>query len=236
MNLSCVIIDDEPYAAGLLDVLIKDHTEWEVTALCSNAFQAMKFLGENAPDFLFLDINLPQLNGMELAELLPKNTKIVFSTAYSEYAASSYTFETIDYLLKPVTLKRFLSCKNKVEQYFNKYKKNDSQILGIASDFFFIKSGKTLKKVLLTDIKYFEGEREYVRVVLTNEEFLIYKRLRDIEEQLQMPFIRVHNSYIVNLRELTKIQDNHVFIDNFQIPITEKFREKFMSAIKQRIF
>jgi two-component system LytT family response regulator len=236
MNLSCVIIDDEPNAIGLLDILIKEHTEWQVAAKCPNAFQALAYLGENRPDFIFLDINMPQLSGMELAELLPPDTKIVFSTAYAEHAVNSYKFETIDYLLKPVTVKRFLSCRQKIELYFNTHEKNRTAVFGDASDFLFIKSGKTLKKISMATILYFEAESEYVRLVTREEQFLIYRRLKEVEEKLPAPFIRVHNSFIVNLRELSKIQDNHVFIGNIQIPITEKFREKFMTAVKQRTF
>jgi two-component system, LytTR family, response regulator len=103
-------------------------------------------------------------------------------------------------------------------------------------NYFFIKSGRIFRKILLKDILYFEGEKEYIRLVTGNEELLIYRRLKDIEAQLSGPFIRVHNSYIINSIQLKKIQNNHVFIREKQIPISEKFRQKFMSLIKQRSF
>src|SRR5580700_8341843 len=120
MNLSCIIIDDEPDAVDLVDLLIKQSTNWVLKAKCYDALEALVFLKKNPVDFIFLDINMPKLTGMELATLLPPRTKIVFTTAYSEYAVESYAFETIDYLLKPITLKRFLASVQKIEQHFLK--------------------------------------------------------------------------------------------------------------------
>ncbi|XHR95087.1 LytR/AlgR family response regulator transcription factor [Mucilaginibacter sp. UC70_90] len=120
MNLSCIIIDDEPNAVNLLEILVQQSTQWQLKAKCYNALEALAFLKTNKVDFIFLDINMPQLTGMELAGLLPPQTKIVFTTAYSEYAAESYTYQTIDYLLKPITLKRFLAAMQKIEGYFGK--------------------------------------------------------------------------------------------------------------------
>src|SRR5476651_2150836 len=121
MNVSCIIIDDEPDAVDLLELLIKQSTQWQLKAKCYNALEALAFLKINQVDFIFLDINMPQLSGMELAALVPSRTRIVFTTAYSEYAAESYMFNTIDYLLKPITLKRFLSSVQKIEAYFSSH-------------------------------------------------------------------------------------------------------------------
>jgi two-component system LytT family response regulator len=236
MSLSCIIIDDEPNAVNLLEILITQNTKWNLLTKCYNALEAMAFLKDNQPDFVFLDINMPQLSGMELASLLSKDIKIVFTTAYSEYAAESYTFQTIDYLLKPITLKRFLAAMQKIESYFTNPETSAKTAAAISDDYFFVKSGKVLRKILLAEIQYFEGEKEYVRLVTPAEQILIYRRLKDIEEQLQPPFVRVHNSYIVNTKQINKIQDNHIYISDKQIPISEKFKDGFMQVIQQRIF
>jgi two-component system LytT family response regulator len=236
MNLSCIIVDDEPNAVNLLEILIHQNTKWQLLAKCYDALEAMSFLKDNKPDFVFLDINMPQLTGMELAGLLSKDTKIVFTTAYSEYAAESYTFQTIDYLLKPITLKRFLAAMQKIESYFTGHDVNDKPLHSAGAAYFFVKSGKELRKILFEDIQYFEGEKEYVRLVTTTGQLLIYRRLKDIDEQLSSPFVRVHNSYIVNTKQLNKIQDNHIFIADKRIPISEKFKDRFMAVIQQRIF
>ena len=236
MNLSCIIIDDEPDAVDLVELLIKQSTTWVLKAKCYNALEALAFLKMNQVDFIFLDINMPKLTGMELATLLPPQTKIVFTTAYSEYAVESYGFQTIDYLLKPITLKRFLSSVQKIEQYFLKHEPEQLLNTEQEQEFFFVKSGKTLRKIVLKNIQYFEGEKDYVRLVTDREQLLIYRRLKDIEEQLNSPFIRVHNSYIINYEQLSKIEDNHIYIADKQIPVSEKFRGRFMEVINKNKF
>ena len=236
MNLSCIIIDDEPNAVNLLEMLIHQTTPWQLMAKCYDALEAIAFLKKNTVDFIFLDINMPKLSGMELAVLLPKETRIVFTTAYSEYAAESYSFHTIDYLLKPITLNRFLSSTQKIEAHFNNHHAGDLPPSKPEKEYFFVKSGKTLSKIRMEDILYFEGEKEYVRLVTTAERLLIYRRLKDINEQLTLPFIRVHNSYIVNTKQISKIQDNHIHIGGKQIPLSEKFKADFMALIQQRLF
>ena len=236
MNLSCIIIDDEPDAVNLLALLIKQSTQWQLKAKCYDALEALAFLSKNHADFIFLDINMPQLTGMELATLLSPQTKIVFTTAYSEYAVDSYAFRTIDYLLKPITLKRFLSAIQKIEQYFSNREMEKPLDVISGNDYFFVKSGKMIRKISLKDILYFEGERDYVRLVTLQEQLLIYRRLKDIEEQLTQPFVRIHNSYIINSEQLVKIEDNHVFIGEKHIPVSEKFRNDFMRVIDKRKF
>jgi len=236
MNLSCIIIDDEPDAIDLLELLMKQCTTWTLKAKCYDALEALAFLKKNQVDFIFLDINMPQLTGMELAAILPSQTKIVFTTAYSEYAMESYTFQTIDYLLKPITLKRFLASVQKIEQYFENHHPEYLPNVEPAREFFFIKSGKTLKKIILREIQYFEGEKDYVRLITAQEQLLIYRRLKDIEAQLHSPFVRVHNSYIVNYEQIGKIEDNHIYIADKKIPVSDKFRDAFMEMINKKKF
>jgi two-component system, LytTR family, response regulator len=244
MNPRCLIVDDEPNAVNLLGMFIQQNTGWEITGKCYDAREALAFLKTHPIDLVFLDINMPHLTGMEMAALLPPTTGIVFTTAYSEYAADSYGFHTIDYLLKPITLKRFYAAMQKIESWLARPENENTGAIqppptagGHSEDeYFFIKSGRMLHKVLLKDILYFEGEKEYARLVTPVQKLLIYRRLKDIEEQLSASFARVHNSYIVNIARLDSIRDNHVFIGSKQIPISEKFREAFMNRIKERVF
>ena len=236
MNLTCIIIDDEPDAVDLVELLIRQSTTWTLKAKCYDALEALTFLKVNQVDFIFLDINMPKLTGMELATLLPPRTKIVFTTAYSEYAVESYSFQTIDYLLKPITLKRFLASVEKIEQHFLKPVPENLPSVEHRPEFVFVKSGKTLRKILLKEVLYFEGEKDYVRLATSQEQVLIYRRLKDMEEQLTSPFIRVHNSYIINYEQLSKIEDNHIYIGDKRIPVSEKFRERFMNVINKNKF
>jgi len=241
MSLRCIIVDDEPNAVNLLEMFIRQNTGWELLAKCYDAMEALAFLKTNPVDLIFLDINMPQLTGMDLAGLLPPDTRIVFTTAYSEYAADSYAFHTIDYLLKPITLKRFYTALQKIDAHFSVRRDPDTTTARMAptlppEEYFFVKSGRDLQKVLLKDILYFEGEKEYARLVTAGNKLLIYRRLKDIEEQLFPRFVRVHNSYIVNIAQLDSIRDNHIFIGGRQIPISEKFKDIFMNIIRQRVF
>lgn len=235
MNFRCLIVDDEPNAVNLLEMLIRQNTPWDIQGKCYDAREALNFLKTHPVDLIFLDINMPHLSGMEMAALLPPSTALVFTTAYSEYAADSYGFHTIDYLLKPITLKRFYAAMAKIDTHFAKPETN-AEPAPAEDEYFFIKSGRMLHKVLLRDILYFEGEKEYARLVTPTQKLLIYRRLKDIEEQLSSSFARIHNSYIINIARLDSIRDNHVFIGAKQIPISEKFRESFMNRIKQRVF
>ncbi|GAA3961173.1 LytR/AlgR family response regulator transcription factor [Mucilaginibacter dorajii] len=236
MNLNCIIIDDEPDAVDLLELLIRQSTTWTLKAKCYDALEALSFLKTNRVDFIFLDINMPRLTGMELAALLPAHTKIIFTTAYSEYAFESYGFQTIDYLLKPITLKRFLAAVQKIEKYFLKPEQGQTPHTDHGQECFFVKSGKVIRKIILKDILYFEGEKDYVSLVTGDEKLLIYRRLKDIEAQLALPFIRVHNSYIINYEQLNKIEENHIYIGDKRIPVSEKFRDGFMEIINKKKF
>jgi len=230
-----MIVDDEPNAVNLLEVLIGQTTGWQLSAKCLNALDAISFLKNNQVDLVFLDIEMPLLSGMELAGLLPGNTAIVFTTAYREHAAESYSFNTIDYLLKPITLRRFIASTKKIESYFQNLlpveKKRSEE-----DAYFFVKTGTALRKILLDEILYFESQKEYVKIATSQFEVLTYRRLKDIEAQLKHPFIRVHNSFIVNIRQLTKIQASEIYIGERQIPISDKFKDELMAIIQKRTF
>jgi len=236
MNLRCIIVDDEPNAVNLLEVLIGQTTGWQLLAKCLNALEAISFLKSNDVDLVFLDIEMPFLSGIELAGLLSADTAIVFTTAYKEHAAESYSYNTIDYLLKPITLKRFIASTKKIENYFQNLLPAERKDMEDEDGYFFVKTGTELRKILLAEILYFESQKEYVKIVTSKFEILTYRRLKDIEAQLKPPFTRVHNSFIVNIRQLNKIQASSIYIGGKQIPISDKFRDELMAIIQKRTF
>jgi two-component system LytT family response regulator len=259
--LRCLIVDDEPNAVNLLELLIAEATDWVVADRCYNGLEVLRSLKTNPVDFVFLDINMPQLSGMELAALLPPEIKVVFTTAYSEYAAESYLCNALDYMLKPITLKRFVAAQQKIESYFGKesgavqYGVRAQPAPGDAGmntgadldadntraggkpqqDYIYVKVGRGHQKVLLHDLLYVEGDREYVKLVTAGNTFLVYRRLKSVEEQLQPPFIRVHNSYIVNLDHMEKYLDNHIVIGDRKIPVSDKYRPQFMAVMNNKL-
>lgn len=243
--LRCIIVDDEPNAINLLDLLISEATDWQVVARCYNGLEALQASKIHKADLIFLDVNMPLLNGIELASLLPSEIKIVFTTAYTEYAAESYLLDSLDYILKPVTLKRFLATQQKIERWFSntgnqidhKIELQETSLINAESvAYLFVKTGKSLQKILLENILYIEGEKEYIRLVTTQEELLVYRRLKEVEQQLNYPFIRVHNSYIVNLEKMDKFLDNHILINGRKIPVSNKYRVPFMAHLNNKLF
>ncbi|WP_431216139.1 LytR/AlgR family response regulator transcription factor [Puia sp. P3] len=161
---------------------------------------------------------------------------IVFTTAHSEYAAESYTYNAVDYLLKPITLRRFLAAVEKIENHFGTPALKTQKVDGPHDGWFFVKSGTEHRRIHLDDILYFESRKEYVRVVTDAFEILTYRRLKDVEAQLPESFIRIHQSYIVNMRRMTTLRDNHIHIGETRIPIGDKFRESLMEIIRSRTF
>ena len=247
--LKCIIVDDEPNAISLLDLLIRETTDWQVVARCYNGLEALHEVKTKSADLIFLDINMPQLTGMELVALLPSDIKIVFTTAYSEYAAESYLHNALDYVLKPITMGRFLAAKHKIEAWFAnallqksnpaQQKTEQSGVIAehsTATDHLFVKTGKSHQKILINEILYISGEKEYIKLVTIREELLVYKRMKEVEQQLSYPFIRVHNSYIVNLEKMDKFIDNHVQIAGLRIPVSDKYRAQFMLYLNPKLF
>ena len=232
-----MIVDDEPSAVNLLEVLVGQTTGWQLMAKCLNALDAISFLKNNQVDLVFLDVEMPLLSGMELAGLLPADTAIVFTTAYREHAAESYFFNTIDYLLKPITLRRFIASTKKIESYFlNRVAAAPVPAESTEGEYFFVKTGTALRRILLAEILYFESQKEYVKIATSKFEVLTYRRLKDIEAQLKSPFVRVHNSFIVNIRQLTRIQAGLVYFGEKQIPVSDKFKDELMAIIQKKTF
>ena len=236
MNLNCIIIDDEPNAVNLLEILIGQNTKWQLLAKCYDALEAIAFLKENKPDFIFLDINMPQLSGMELAGLLSKDTKIVFTTAYSEYALDSFEYHVVDYLLKPITFKRFMQAINKLQSFMQSESNGGEFVETTATqDYLFVKSGKQVHKIEYTDIYYLEALKEYIAIHTSKEKILVYRRMKDVAESLPPKFVRIHNSYIVNIQHIKNIDSNMVLIHGQKLPVSNSYRELFQQRINARM-
>jgi len=233
MSISCIIVDDEPYAGNLLEEYIQQIPYLQLEKKCLTALEALNFLQSNTVDLIFLDINLPQLTGMQLAHILAPNQKVIFTTAYTSYAVESYTINAIDYLLKPITFERFIKAVEKLQQKPSNgsttslHKKTEGS--------FFIKSGKAMIKVSASDIFYVEGLKDYVIFQLEKEKHIVYKKMKELEEILKPDFMRVHHSFIVNVNHIKKIEDNQIYILDQRISISEKYRDAFISFIRNKL-
>ncbi|WP_297332948.1 LytTR family DNA-binding domain-containing protein [Flavobacterium sp.] len=235
MKINTVIIDDEPLAIDIIKKYCESINDIELIATFTNPIEAMKFINSNRVDLLFLDIEMPILTGLEFIETLNTKPSLIFTTAYPQFAIDAFEFDAVDYLVKPVSYKRFLKAVNKLN-------KNTSEILPseqaidykIPSRFIFVKSDYESVKIVIEDIKYIEGLKDYLKIHLTNNRYVLtLSNFKNLMEKLpDNLFIRVHNSFVVNLKYVEVIQRNKIIIDNQRIPISGTYKNKFFEKIK----
>ena len=193
--------------------------------------EALEFLQGQEVDLIFLDINMPMLTGMQLAKLLPKRQRVIFTTAYTDYAVESYNVNAVDYLLKPITFERFITAVEKVSSMM----KQMLDVNSLETGNFFVKVGKSMVKINYSNIYYIEGLKDYVVFRLEKEKHIVYKRMKELQENLPANFARVHQSFIVNMDHIKKIEDNHIHMLDKEISISGKFRDGFMQLIKNKL-
>lgn len=234
-TISCLIVDDEPNAVKLLEDHIQKVPFLQLKQKCFDAFEAISFLQKERVDIIFLDINMPEMSGMELAAVLPKDQGIIFTSAYSSYALEGYEYNAVDYLLKPITIKRFLQAVYKARRYFPAVATEADPGGSLQADYMFIKTGKQIVKIEYQKVLYFEAVKEYVNIVSTEGKNLVYKRMKQLELQLPVSFIRIHNSYIINLDRLEKIADNYAIIGQAKLPVSASYREQLLSLVEKKL-
>jgi len=233
MRIKCLSIDDEPLALQQIGAYIEKTPFLEPVALCLSAFEALKYLENNEVDLMFVDINMPDLNGMDFVKSLTKKPQVIFTTAYSAYAMEGFQVDAIDYILKPISYAVFLKAANKAKTWFELNHK-PAETIQTTADCIFVKSEYKLIRILLSEIKYIESSNEYIQIHLTNEDpITTLIRLKVIEEQLPKDkFMRVHRSFIVNLDKVKMIERNRIVFDhNIYIPVGDQYKEGFQAFI-----
>jgi DNA-binding LytR/AlgR family response regulator len=228
MTINCAIIDDEPLAAGLLESYAKKTPYLELRGVFNSAIQAMKVLRENPVQLLFLDIQMPELSGVEFAKILPRETKVIFTTAFPQYAIEGYKVSALDYLLKPISYEDFLKSTDKALEWFVTTLKQDTCM---RDRFMFVKSDYKLQRVCLDDILYIEGLKDYVRFYLKNgERVMSLMSMKKLDEYLPKPeFLRTHRSYIVHMTETQMVDRFRIVFDDVYIPISDNYKEEVES-------
>ncbi len=228
--LRCMIIDDEPPAIRLLEKFISKVGFIDLVASSSNPVEALQMLGKEDIDVVFLDIQMPVIDGLQLSKIIDKSTKIIFTTAYSEYALQSYDVDAVDYLLKPFSFERFYQAVIKVKGRDKKAEASDA-----SPNFVFIKTdGKNnLEKVVVEDISYVESLRNYVAVHQDGRHLITYSTLKSFEENLPSSlFVKIHKSYLVALRHISKTTSISVVIGDKELPIGNTYKEEFFRRLE----
>ncbi len=234
MKISCIAIDDEPLAVKKISAYIQKTPFLELVAECRSAFEAMEIINNRTIQLIFIDINMPDLSGLEFVKSLTDKPYIVFTTAYSEYAVEGFQVDATDYLLKPVTYASFLKAANKVKNLIDLNTNSQKESIRATASHLFVKSDYKLIRIELDDIKYIESQHEYIKIHLSNSTPVMTQlSMKSIEEQLPTDrFMRVHRSFIVSLKKISVIERNRIVFDGkVYIPVSDQYKEKFQAYI-----
>ncbi|WP_075590215.1 LytR/AlgR family response regulator transcription factor [Labilibacter marinus] len=234
--ISCIAIDDEPLALKQMAAYVEKTPYLNLVESFSSALKALEFLQDNTVDLMFVDINMPDLSGIEFVESLSNPAKVIFTTAYREYAFEGFKVDAADYLVKPIGYADFLKSVDKTrERYFSDNKvvetiENNEQYL-------FIKSEYKIVRINYNDIQYIEGMRDYVRIHLLNQKpVMALMSIKKMQEHLPTAdFMRVHRSYIVNLTKVTTIERSRIiFDDKVYVPVSDQYKEEFQQFLDEK--
>jgi len=246
--IRCIAVDDEAYASEILATYIKRVPFLELVGTFTNPFEALTMIQEDKVDLVFLDIQMPELTGLQFLKICGNKCKVILTTAYPEYALEGFDLDVIDYLLKPIPFDRFYQAVGKAQALLEPVtnhnsaaqeagKKGETISPKAAADYMFIKGESKNKflKVNYEDILYIEGLKNYISVYTAEQRLVTYQSLRDLETQLPAPpFYRVHKSYIVALDKIRMVDGNTIYIAEQSIPIGETYRDEFFKLIRDK--
>ena len=229
-TISCIVVDDEPLAVQLMEAYVHKTPFLELKNSFTSASAAFSYLQENPVDLLFCDIQMPNLSGMELSKMIPQNTRIVFTTAFSNYALEGFKVNALDYLLKPIAYNDFLEAAQRAKDYFDM--SGNVQTKAIKS--IFVKSEYKLQQIELDKILYIEGLKDYVKIYQEGTEapVLSLMRLKALEDQLPADkFVRVHKSFIVQKSKIEAIDRSHLIIGKERIPVGDTYQDSLYASL-----
>lgn len=215
--ISCIIIDDEPLAVSLLESYTAECPLTTLKGKFTNPFDALQFLENNKTDLIFLDVQMPELTGIQFMKILNSKSDFILTTAYPDYAVNAFDMNVVDYLLKPISFERFTRAVNKAREKL--FAQTAAQKTDQPVDYLLVKSDYKQVKVHFDDIRYLEGLRDYVAIHTRQQKLLTLQSLKSFEESLPRNFIRVHKSYIVNTDEISSIRNNMLSLNKKDIPI-----------------
>lgn len=237
-KIRCLIVDDEPLALDLIEDYVLKTPFLELVNKFSSPFQAIDALQNEKIDLIFLDIQMPGLSGIDFSKLLQNGPKIIFTTAYSQYALEGFKVDALDYLVKPINYQEFLKASNKALTWFSLIEQNsESKSVEPSITSIFVKSEYKLLKVELSDILYIEGLKDYVKIYLKEQSkpILSLMSLKTLEEKLSPEqFMRVHRSFIVNLSQISRIERNRIVFGSVYIPIADSYKEPFQEFLNKK--
>ena len=236
MTLKCIIVDDEPRAIDVLKEYTEQLSSLNLLATFRNSVEAFDFVKQNQVDVVFLDINMPNLSGIQFIKSLTRKPAIVLTTAYSEYAIESYQLDVLDYLLKPIEFDRFIKCVNRLFDKLNPLNTENKVPIetpkSTSKEYIFVKNGTKIERIELNDILYLEGSGNYVIYHTVNGKIMTLSTMGDSLETLpNHDFIRIHRSYIINWNKVKSVENNHVHIGDVKLSISISHKKAFFDRL-----
>lgn len=234
-KINCLIVDDEPLALGLVEGYVQRTPFLELKGKCLSALEALNILNSEKIDLIFLDIQMPDMSGIDLSKTLSHGTRVIFTTAFKDYAFEGFKVNAIDYLLKPFNYTEFLRAANKAAEYLNMdlSKKN----LVYTDNFIFVKSEYKQLKINLEEVYYFEGLKDYIKIWVSSQTkpILTLMSLKTIEQELpEDRFMRVHRSFIIALDKIESVERSQIIINKERITIAEQYKPKFQAFVEAK--
>ncbi|MFZ4931480.1 LytR/AlgR family response regulator transcription factor [Chryseobacterium sp. Mn2064] len=223
-KIKCIIVDDEPLALSLLEHYVEKIPFLELVFSTENPIEALEYIQNNDSDLIFLDIQMPDLTGINFMKIVGVKQKYILTTAYSEYALEGYEHNVIDYLLKPISFERFQKSALKAKERFSFQEEENTH--------FFVKSSGQQHRIDFNDILYIESIKDYVNIRTVAEEYIVLDTLKSMENQLSEQFVRIHKSFIVNLDKIKSIGTKKVILPEHEIPIGESYRANLLGRLK----
>ncbi|SIT93899.1 LytR/AlgR family response regulator transcription factor [Pontibacter indicus] len=240
MKLRCLIVDDEPLALDVLETFVERLDNLELVCRCNNAVEAYNCLQTEHIDLMFLDIQMPKLTGIDFLKSLPNPPRVIFTTAYRDYALDSYELNAVDYLLKPIAFDRFLKAVAKVTPAEPKGIASPATVAAAQSEpdykdaFIYLKADKKMVKVMLADILYIESLKDYIRVKTDTKEIISYQKISFLEEKLPTDkFLRIHRSFIISLDKVQAFSATAVDVGKTEIPIGRLYKNEVLQVLGQ---
>jgi two-component system, LytTR family, response regulator len=233
MKLKCVILDDEPLACECIEGYAAQVDFLEVKGIGWNPMEVAPLLDSEKIDLLFLDIQMPVINGIDVLKALKNPPMVIITTAYPDFAIEGFQLDVLDYLLKPITFDRFFKSVNKAKDYHALQSKPASQTsVSTADEYFFVKCTKKFERIYFTDILYIQGMQNYVTIFTTKGKYITHLTLKTVEDNLRAKeFIRVHKSYIVAISRIEAVENNEVIIQSAKIPVSRNYWDAMMEAV-----
>lgn len=237
MSLTCIIVDDEPLAIEIVEAYLEKIDQLKLLGKFRNAIEAFAFLQENSVDLIFLDIQMPKLSGLDFIRTLKNPPKVIFTTAYRDYAIEGFDLEVVDYLLKPIPFDRFLKAVGKVLHQPTSPLLVATKSDGSADDYVYFKVDKRMVKTRMADVLYIESVKDYVKVRTADKEIVTQQKISYLEESLpRTQFLRIHRSFIINVEKIDAYSATDVEIGKFSVPIGRNYKNDVMKALGRNVF